>query len=403
MSSPRRIYLDNAATSWPKPEAVYRAVEHYHRDVGAAAGRGAYSEALEAGRLVETARSGVARLVGAGDPRRIVLTNSGTDGLNLAIHGFLESGDHVVTTAAEHNSVLRPLRELENRSSVRVTRVACDSAGQVDPDDIRRAMTTDTKLIAILHASNVTGAIQPVAEVGRIARDHGAALLVDAAQTLGHLPISVEEMLVDLLAAPGHKGLLGPLGTGVLYIRPGIESRLRSVRQGGTGTRSEEDCQPQSLPDKYESGNANVPGLAGLAAGIDFVETRGLIAIRRHELALVEQFLERLEASPQVQVFGPTQLAERVGVVSIRVEGYDPQEIAAVLDASYGIQVRAGLHCAPLVHRAIGTFGGGGTVRFSFSPSNTLEEIDVAASAIVEIATASPSTAHETTRGSCPP
>jgi cysteine desulfurase / selenocysteine lyase len=390
MSSSRRIYLDNAATSWPKPEAVYRAVERHQRDVGAAAGRGSYAEALEAGRLVEMARAGASRLIAAGDPRRIVLTHSGTDGLNLAIHGFLGPGDHVVTTAAEHNSVLRPLRELENHSGVHVTRVACDSAGQVDPDDIRRAMTTDTKLVAIVHASNVTGAIQPVAEVGRIARDHGAALLVDAAQTLGHLPISVDEMLVDLLAAPGHKGLLGPLGTGILYIRPGIESRLRSIRQGGTGTQSEEDCQPQSLPDKYESGNANVPGLAGLAAGIEFVETRGLLAIRRHELALIERFLEQLRPAPQVQVFGPTQLAERVGVVSIRVEGYDPQEIAAVLDATYGIQVRSGLHCAPLVHRAIGTFGGGGTVRFSFSPSNTLEEIDVAAAAIVEIATAVP-------------
>jgi cysteine desulfurase/selenocysteine lyase len=399
MSSPRRIYLDNAATSWPKPEAVYRAVERYQRDVGAAAGRGAYAEALESVRLVESARSGAARLIGAGDPRRIVFTQNGTDSLNLAIHGFLESGDHVVTTAAEHNSVLRPLREVEKHSGVHVTRVACDSAGQVDPDDVRQAMTYDTKLVAIVHASNVTGAIQPVAEVGRIARDHGAALLVDAAQTLGHLPISVDEMLVDLLAAPGHKGLLGPLGTGILYIRPGIESRLRSVRQGGTGTRSEEDCQPQSLPDKYESGNANVPGLAGLAAGIEFVETRGLLAIRRHELALIEQFLERLEVSPQVQVFGPTLLAERVGVVSVKVEGYDPQEIAAVLDASYGIQVRAGLHCAPLVHRAIGTFGSGGTVRFSFSPSNTLEEIDVAASALIEIATATPARSDERTCG----
>ena len=297
MSSPRRIYLDNAATSWPKPESVYRAVERIQRDVGAAAGRGAYAEALEAGRLVESARAGLSRLIGAGDPRRIVFTNNGTDSLNLAIHGFLEPGDHVVTTAAEHNSVLRPLRELENRGVVQVTRVACDAAGQVDPHDIQRAITAKTKLVAILHASNVTGAIQPVPEIGKIARNLGAAFLVDAAQTLGHLPISVDEMLVDMLAAPGHKGLLGPLGTGLLYVRQGIESRLRSVRQGGTGTRSEEDCQPQSMPDKYESGNPNVPGLAGLAAGVEFVEARGLLAIRRHEVALTERFLERLRTA----------------------------------------------------------------------------------------------------------
>jgi cysteine desulfurase family protein len=400
MSSLRRIYLDNAATSWPKPEAVYRAVEQYQRDIGAAAGRGAYADALESGRLVELARSGVARLIGAGDPRRIVFTHNGTDSLNLAIHGFLQPGDHVVTTAAEHNSVLRPLRDLENCGGVKVTRVSCDSAGQVDPDDIRKALTADTKLIAIVHASNVTGAIQPVPDIGRIARDHGAALLVDAAQSLGHLPISVDEMLVDLLAAPGHKGLLGPLGTGLLYIRPGVESRLRSVRQGGTGTRSEEDCQPQTMPDKYESGNANVPGLAGLAAGVEFVETRGLLAIRRHELALTERLIERLGSTPQIHVFGPSQLAERVGVVSVRVEGYDPQEIAAVLDASYGIQVRAGLHCAPLVHRAIGSFNGGGTVRFSFNPSNTLDEIDAAAAAMIEIATATGARIAEPARSS---
>jgi cysteine desulfurase / selenocysteine lyase len=398
MPSLRRIYLDNAATSWPKPDAVYQAVERYQRDVGAAAGRGAYAEALEAGRIVESARVGVSRLIGAGDPRRIVFTNNGTDSLNLAIHGFLEPGDHVVTTTAEHNSVLRPLRELENRGGVYVTRVECDSAGQVDPDVIQRAITPKTKLVAILHASNVTGAIQPVAEVGKIARDHGAALLVDAAQTLGHLPISVDDLLVDMLAAPGHKGLLGPLGTGVLYVRQGIESRLRSVRQGGTGTRSEEDCQPQSMPDKYESGNANVPGLAGLAAGVEFIEARGLLAIRRHELALTERLLDRLSSAPQIAVFGPTQLAERVGVVSVRVEGYDPQEVAAVLDATHGIQVRSGLHCAPLIHRAMGTFAGGGTVRFSFSPANSLEEIEIAASALVEIATAAPSRSHETTR-----
>ncbi len=398
MSSPRRIYLDNAATSWPKPESVYQAVERFQRDVGAAAGRGAYAEALASGRLVDSARAAVSRLIAAGDPRRIVFTHNGTDSLNLAIHGFLEAGDHVVTTAAEHNSVLRPLRELENHGGVSVTRIACDAAGQVDPEDIRRAMTANTKLVAIVHASNVTGAIQPVAEVGQIAREHGAAFLVDAAQTLGHLPISVDEMFVDMLAAPGHKGLLGPLGTGVLYVRPGIESRLKSVRQGGTGTRSEEDCQPPSLPDKYESGNANVPGLAGLAAGVEFIEARGLLAIRRHDLALTERFLDRVRSAPQIQVFGPTQLAERVGVVSLRVEGYDPQEVAAVLDASHGIQVRSGLHCAPLIHRAIGTLAAGGTVRFSFSPANTLEEIDIAASALIEIATEAPRRPHESAR-----
>lgn len=390
MSTGHRIYLDNAATSWPKPETVYQAVDRFQRDIGAAAGRGSYREALESGRLVENARAGVARLIAAGDPRRIVLTNSGTDGLNIALHGLLEPGDHVVTTTAEHNSVLRPLHELQDFCRVSVTRVACDSAGCVDPAEIRKALRPETKLIAAIHASNVTGALQPAAEIGRIAREHGAMFLLDAAQTLGHLPISVDELSVDLLAAPGHKGLLGPLGTGVLYIRQGVESRLRSFRQGGTGTRSEEDWQPTAMPEKYESGNLNVPGLAGMAAGIDFVEARSTPVIRKHELAIIERFIEGLNGVNGIKLYGPPAMTDRVGVVSLRVDGYDPQEVAAVLDASYGVQVRPGLHCAPLIHKAIGSFGGGGTVRFSFSPFTTIDEIDTAVTGIREIASAAP-------------
>lgn len=384
----RRIYLDNAATSWPKPEAVYLAVDRFQRDIGAAAGRGSYREALESGRIVETARAGVARLIAAGDPRRIVFTSCGTDSLNTALHGFLGPGDHVVTTAAEHNSVLRPLRELEERSEVSVTRVACDAAGFVDPDDIRVALRPQTKMIAVIHASNVTGAIQPIAEIGRIARNRGAAFLVDAAQTLGHLPLSVDELMVDLLAAPAHKGLLAPLGTGVLYVRSGVEPSVRSFRQGGTGTRSEEDRQPDGMPDKFESGNLNVAGLAGLAAAIDFLEARSLAAIRRHELDLLDRFLNGIRGLAGVSAFGPPDLERQAGVVSLRIEGYDPQEAAAVLDGSYGVQVRPGLHCAPLIHKAIGTFSGGGTVRFSFSPFTTTDEIDTAVTALQEIARA---------------
>ncbi len=394
MSTAPRIYLDNAATSWPKPETVYQAVERFQRDIGAAAGRGSYREALESGRLVEMTRAGVARLIAAGDPRRIVFTSSGTDGLNLALHGFLGAGDHVITTAAEHNSVLRPLHALEDGCGVSVSRVDCDSAGRVDPDDIRKVIGPKTKLIALIHASNVTGALEPVAEIGRMAREHGIALLIDAAQTLGQVPISVDELSIDLLAAPGHKGLLGPLGTGILYVRAGMEAGLRSFRQGGTGTRSEEDWQPAGMPDKYESGNLNVPGLAGLAAGIDFVESRGVAGIRRHEISLVERFLSGLVGVPGVKLYGPEAPSERVGVVSLRIEGYDPQEVAAVLDASYGIQVRPGLHCAPLIHKAIGSFSGGGTVRFSFSPFTTSNDIDAAIRGVRQIASAAHDPSH---------
>jgi cysteine desulfurase family protein len=386
MPLPRRIYLDNAATSWPKPESVYCAVDRYQREIGAAAGRGAYGAGLEADRIVAAARGGVARLIGAGDPRQIVFTASGTDSLNLALHGWLRTGDHVVATVAEHNSVLRPLRELIERQRIEVTRVPCDAAGFVDPDDLRRALRPATRLIAVVHASNVTGAIQPVREIGQIARAHGAALLIDAAQTIGHLPIAVDELGADLLAAPGHKGLLGPLGTGFLYIRSGREVELHSFRQGGTGTRSQEDRQPDSLPDKYEAGNLNLPGLAGLTAGIEYVEREGIAAIAAREAALMDRLRGGLQDIAGVTLYGRAQSKACVGVVSLNIAGYDPQEAAMLLDAQFGIQARGGLHCAPSMHESVGTLAMGGTVRFSVGAFNSEADVDAAIAAVAELA-----------------
>lgn len=385
-SLPRRIYLDHAATSWPKPETVYAAVDRYQRELGAPAGRGAYAEAVQASQMVEAARRAVAALLQAEDARRIIFTFNGTDSLNLALHGSLDSaGGHVVTTAVEHNSVLRPLRKLEDAGRIEVSRVACDALGVVDPDDIRRALRPNTKLVALTHASNVTGALQPVAEVGRMAREHGALYLVDAAQSLGEIPLSVRELQADLLAAPGHKGLLGPLGTGVLYIRPGVELRLASLRQGGTGSHSEDDRQPEQLPDKYESGNLNVGGIVGLGAGIQWLNERGLAEVRRHAVALTERLLAGLSAIDGARLFGPPA-GGRVAVVSMTLEGLDCQELAAALDSAYRIQTRPGLHCAPAMHRALGTLESGGTVRFSLGATTTAEEVDAAVSAVREIA-----------------
>jgi selenocysteine lyase/cysteine desulfurase len=259
-----RIYLDNAATSWPKPESVYQAVDDYQRRLGAPAGRGVYAEATEVERLVNNCRKKVAQLINEADPTRVIFTQNGTDSLNLAIHGWLQPGDHVVTSVCEHNSVLRPLRFLAEHRNVSTTYVGCDAQGRVDPGDIRRAIQPQTRLIALTHASNVTGTIQPVEEVGKIAKERGISFLVDAAQTLGHMRVDVQRIGCQMLAAPGHKGLLGPLGTGVLYIAPGVEARLLPIRQGGTGTRSDEDIQPTTLPDRYESGNLNVSGIVGL-------------------------------------------------------------------------------------------------------------------------------------------
>ena len=370
-----RIYLDNAATSWPKPEAVYTAVDDYQRHHGAPAGRSTYREAAHVERLVQRARKHVATLIGCQYPKRIVFTLNGTDSLNLAIHGLLKDGDHVITTVAEHNSVLRPLRQLEEAGRIEVTRVHCDSEGVIDPDDLRAALRSTTRLLAITHASNVTGALQPIDDAAAIAKEAGVRLLVDAAQTLGCYPINVQQSGIDLLAAPGHKGLLGPLGTGILYIAPEVEAELVSCRQGGTGTQSDIDRQPEAMPYKYESGNLNVPGVVGLAEGVDFIQIRTLSAIRAHEMLLAAELMSGLAALDGVEVFGPADVQQRVGVVSIRVRGFDPQEVAAMLDASHHVAVRSGLHCAPLMHRALGTDRQGGTVRISVGPFNTSEQI----------------------------
>jgi cysteine desulfurase family protein len=380
-----RLYFDNAATSWPKPETVYRAVDDYQRRLGAPAGRGAYAEASDTERIVASCRKKIARLIGAADPSRVVFTGNGTDSLNLALHGFLRPGDHVVTSVCEHNSVLRPLRFLAEHKQVTTTYVPCDSAGIVSPDDVRQSITPKTKLIALLHASNVTGAIQPVEEVGRIAEERGITFLVDAAQSLGYLPVDVNRLGCHLLAAPGHKGLMGPLGTGLLYVAPGVEERLLPLRQGGTGTRSDEDIQPASLPDRYESGNLNVPGIAGLEAGVSHVLAEGIESIRARARDLTGKLLAGLAPLKGLTLYGPPSADSRVGVVSLNLAGYDPQELASLLDANWSIQTRAGIHCAPRMHQSLGT-APAGTLRLSIGHFTTEQEIEAVIATLKEIA-----------------
>jgi cysteine desulfurase family protein len=310
--------------------------------------------------------------------------------LNLAIRGIVRPGDHVVTTVCEHNSVLRPVRQLRETAGVDVSYVPCDSQGYVSPDDVRSAFRPNTRLVAVVHASNVTGALQPIDEIGKIVQETSAYFLVDAAQSLGHVPIDVGQLEVDLLAAPGHKGLLGPLGTGVLYIRSGVERELEPLRCGGTGSQSEEDRQPDQLPDKYEPGNHNLPGLAGLAAATDFLRKEAIPAVHAHHIQLTARLLEGLGDVPGLTVHGPKSSAKRTSVVSITLEGYDPQELAAMLDASQHIQCRAGLHCAPRMHEALGTTAGGGTLRLSPGYFTTLEEIDTVIATLAEVSAISP-------------
>ncbi len=380
------VYLDNAATSFPKPEAVYTVIDHYQRHVGAAVGRGAYHQAIEAQGVVDRCRKRAAELLGAESRDRIIFTFNGTDSLNVALHGLLGPGDHVVTSVLEHNSVLRPLNELADRFGVEITAVAPRASGQIEPADVREALRPNTKLVALIHTSNVTGTVQPIADVGGIARSAGVLFLVDAAQSAGHWPIDLANLPVDILACPGHKGLLGPLGTGLLYLRPGVEGRLRSFRQGGTGSVSENERQPETLPDKYEPGNHNTPGLYGLEAGLAFLQERGLEGVSKHEHDLTTRLLEGLSGLPRLRVFGHVRGVPGTGVVSLTIEGFEPQVLAAILDESFHIQSRAGLHCAPGAHRWLGTLKSGGTLRLSVGAFTTAEEIDAAVAALSEIA-----------------
>jgi cysteine desulfurase/selenocysteine lyase len=381
-----RIYLDNAATSWPKPEAVYVAVDRYQRQIGAAAGRGAYAQAVESQRIVDEARRGCAELWGVADPDRIVFGLNGTDALNLAIHGVLRRGDHVVTTVCEHNSVLRPLAEATRTLDVEVSYVGCDGAGVVDPQDVQRVLRPRTRLVAVTQASNVTGAIQPIAAISRVVRTSDALLLVDAAQSAGHLPLSALALDVDLLAASGHKAMLGPLGVGMLYVRRGVEKSLQPTRQGGTGTHSTHETPPEELPHRYEAGNLNMPALAGLAAATRFLLDKSVESIAAHEAELATQLMEGARSISGVRLHGPAAGIERAPVVSISVEGYDPQDFAAALDSAFDVQCRAGLHCAPRMHAALGTLPRGGTVRFSIGWSTTAADIERTIEAIAAIA-----------------
>ncbi len=385
-----RIYLDNAATSWPKPEAVYQAVDRYQREVGAAAGRGAYDHAQQAQRTVANARGACARLLGITEPEQLAFTANGTEALNLAIHGLLQPGDHVITTVCEHNSVLRPLRMQAELQGIETSYVGCDSSGYVDPHDVLCAMQSNTRLVAIIHGSNVTGAVQPIAEIARAVHEHEALILVDAAQTVGCLPIDVTQLDIDLLATGGHKGLLGPLGTGILYVRETIAKQLRPLLQGGTGTQSQTDQQPETMPEKFESGNLNVPALAGLAAAAEHLLSETTVSALHGQLhRQTLRLLDGLASIRGIRTVGPGPKQNRVSVVSFAVDGYDPQEFAASLDVSSGVECRAGLHCAPRQHAALGSDRSGGLIRLSPGWATTDEEIDQALSAIAALASAS--------------
>jgi cysteine desulfurase family protein len=377
------IYLDNAATSFPKPEAVYQALDHFARNSLANPGRSGHRMALEAERALDDARHLLNQFFHGEAPERFVFTMNGTDALNMAFKGVIADGDHVVTTDLEHNSVSRPLRAMELAGRITLTRVRADGGGTIDPDAIGRAFTPRTRLVALTHASNVMGTVQPIAEVGRITRERDVLLLVDAAQTAGVLPIDVQKMHIDLLAFPGHKSLLGPTGTGALYV--GRRARVRAWREGGTGGDSASETQPSELPYFLEGGTPNVLGVAGLEAGVRYVMEQGLESIHRHETGLIERLWRRLNELPGFEVFGHRDHARRVATLSFRSSALPAGDIGGILDSSFEIAIRPGLHCAPYIHRSLATFPEG-TVRVSAGPFNTEADIDRLTEALGEIA-----------------
>ncbi len=395
----RRIYADHAATSHPKPSCVAEAMVACLEEVGASPGRGAYDEARRAGEILEECRARAHRLVhGEGGPERVVFTLNCSDALHLAIKGVLLRAARggrrpvAITTWMDHNSVLRPLRALEDAGVIGVVRVRCDpSSGLVDVEDVRRAIRAhaDAALIAVAHASNVSGTLQPIGAIGRVAREAGVPLLVDAAQTLGHVPVDVRAMGIDLLAFPGHKGLLGPSGTGGLYLAPGMERVVGTVREGGTGSRSEADVQPEILPDKYEAGSHNIVGLAGLAASLGWILDRGVDALHAHERAVSGAFLAAFREGAEragARLIGPQDLEDRVGVFSVLCATLSAEEASGRLEREFGVLTRSGLHCAPLAHRTLGTSARGGTTRLSFGALTSAEDAVFAARALLTVA-----------------
>lgn len=375
------IYFDNAATSFPKPDKVYDKIMKVMKEYGANPGRSGHSLSLKVSREIFQTRDLIAELFNVDNPMNIVFTFNCTESLNLGIKGILKPGDHVITTSMEHNSVLRPIRHLRE-NKVESTIVDANKEGIVDPIDIKKAIRPNTRLIVVTHISNLTGTIQPIKEIGRIAKENNIYYLVDAAQSAGVYDIDVEKMNIDILAFPGHKELLGPQGTGGLYIRDGID--IEEIFQGGTGSTSDSLDQPEIKPDKYESGTSNAPGIIGLGEGVRYVLNRGIDNIRQYKKDLTMYFIENLKEIEGVNIYGPLDINKQAAVVSLNVRDISSSEIAYILDDQYNIAVRSGMHCAPLAHKTIGSFQQG-TVRFSFGIFNTYDEIDYAIKSIKEI------------------
>jgi cysteine desulfurase family protein len=375
------LYMDNAATSFPKPECVYAAVDHFNRYLGANPGRGTNDRTMQAGSMVLEAREALAQLFNIKDSAQIAFMANITEALNTGLKGWLQPGDHVITTSMEHNSVSRPIFALSRRG-VEWTVLPCSIKGDLDPELVQRAIKPNTRMICMLHASNLIGTIMPIAEVGQIARQNNIVFMVDTAQTAGVLELDVEKQFIDLLAFTGHKGLLGPQGTGGLYVRPGLQ--INPLKEGGTGSFSESLEQPDFMPDRLESGTLNAPGIAGLKAGVEFILSIGRAKIEAHERNLMAILLDGLAKIERVQVYGHLDSIARTAVLAFNIEGMDCGELSLRLEHDYGIITRSGLHCTPLAHQTLGTTDLG-ACRLSPGLFNTLSDIEKVLSSVYKI------------------
>ncbi len=383
MAKGKEIYFDNAATTWPKPESVYQEIDRFNRKIGASPGRGSHSRTLAAGQVLLQTRDEIAELFNIQDSSQLVFTGNATMAINIGLKGLLKPGDHVIISSMEHNAVVRPLYALQEKG-VEFTVVECAADGSLDPRDIEKAITEQTRLICLLHASNLTGTIMPIEAVGEIADREGVLFMVDAAQTAGVLPLDVVNQRVDLLAFTGHKGLLGPQGTGGLYLSPGLE--INSIIEGGTGSLSERIYQPDFLPDKLESGTPNTPGIAGLGAGVAFIKKTGIENILKHEQELTDALFQGLKEIKGVTIYGSQDPKRQTAVVSFNISEMDCAEVSMHLDQGYGVLSRSGLHCTPMAHKTVGSLELGGACRISPGFFNTLDDVEKVVKAVYQIA-----------------